>query len=78
MMYPSLSKSYLEQIRIFTHLQIKGKLKFRVEVAVKNLEKSVDEFLQVDVALALQIHHCKEALTDNTGERGVLRSKYNE
>ena len=36
------------------------------------------ELLQVDVPLALKVHHCKQALTDDSGERSVLKSDYSE
>ena len=44
MMYPSLSKSYLDKIvRFRESLQIKGKFKFGVQVTVEYLEKAVYE-----------------------------------
>lgn len=54
-------------------LQIEGELELGVEVAVEYLEKAMYEFFQVNVALTLQVHHCKEALADDARQGSVLK-----
>ena len=46
-------------------LHIEGKLHLRLVVGVVNLEKAVDELLEVDVATAVQVEHCEEAFSDD-------------
>lgn len=54
------------------HLHVEGELELGLEIGVVDFEEAVDELAQVDVLLTLEVQHCKETLTDDAGQLGVL------
>lgn len=74
-MNSSLSKSYLASkkrvIILSRSLHVEDHFHLGVEVAVVDLEESVDEFAQVNEALALEVHDVEEALAYNARQLGV-------
>ena len=49
----------------YMNLHIEGELELGLRVRIEDLEQTMDELLQVDVAAGVEIEHCKKAFSNN-------------
>lgn len=57
------------------NLHVESELKFRLSVRVVDLEKAVDELLEVNVSTVVEVEHSEEALTNDTWKLRVLHKQ---
>ena len=56
------------------YLHIESEFEFGFSVGVVDLEETVHEFFQVNVAAVVQVKNSKEALANNSGQTRILKN----
>ena len=60
----------LGSLRFYLH--VKGEFELCLCVGIVDLEQSMNELLQVNVAIRVEVEHGEEALANDTGQLSVL------